>query len=407
MSSLSSAVRRNRRAILAVIVAALVLVSLARLVAGPAVDVARVERGPVVETLVVNGRVLARYRPDIGSAISGVVTAVAVEEGDHVTRGQTLVLLDDTELKSAETEALSRLRQAEARLKILGETTERENAEALARARAVLREAEAEWTRQEALAAEGLVSPSAVDAARRAVEVARSNVESADARAGSTAAGGEEREAASAARDEARAALEVARARLDRATVTAPADGVVLTRLVSPGTAVQPGTPLVVMALEDDTILLAQPDERALSKIRVGQAAKASADAYPDESFDAEVIYVSPSIDLERGTFDVKLGVTSPPEYLRPDMTLSVEFFVGREESALVVPASAVRDVAGDPWVIAIDGGRARKTPVELGIRGESIVEIRSGLDEGDLVMVEPGLRFDGRRLRARLGAEE
>jgi HlyD family secretion protein len=395
--------RRNRILILAIGGAAIVLTILWRLVAGPTVEGARVVKGAVVETLVVNGRVLARYRPEIGSAISGVVASVPVEEGDRVTEGETLVLLDGTELKSAEAEARSRLRQAEARLQLVGETTERENAEALERARAILREAEAEWTRQQKLAEEGLVAPSAVDAARRAVDVARSDVQAADARAKSTAVEGKEREVARAALDEARAALEVSRARLDRATITAPADGVVLSRLVAPGTAVQPGTPLLVMAFEDETLLLAQPDERALPKIHVGQEARASADAFSGESFDAEVMYVSPSIDLERGTFDVKLRAPDPPDYLRTDMTLSVEFLVGRKESALIIPASAVRDVAGQPWVLVVDG-RARQIPVELGIRGEAIVEVVSGLEEGNVVMTDPGLRFVDRRVRARLG---
>lgn len=400
-----AATQRGRVAI--GIVAAITVIVVLRLFIGPSTPAAHVVRKPVIETLVMNGRVLARYRPEIGSAIGGVVAEVKVEEGDKVKAGQEIARLDDTELRSLVVEARSRLRQAEARLRIVTSSNEQANAEGLKRARAILAEAENEWKRQQTLFAEGVTAQSSVDAARRAVDVARSDVASAEALAVTTREGGDEVRLASASLDEAKAALDSATARLDKATLRAPADGVVLSRLVAPGAAVQAGEPMFVMAFEQATLLLAQPDEKALPQVRVGQKAKASADAYPRESFDAEVSYVSPSVDLQRGTFDVKLSVPEPPPYLKTDMTLSVEIIVGEKKAALVIPVDAVRDIATEPWVVTIHTHKARKQPIVIGLRGERYVEVDKGLKESDIVALEPGLAMVGKHYRADIAKEE
>lgn len=400
------AATRRGRVVLGLLAGCAVVVAI-RLFIGGSAPAAHVVRGPVIETLVMNGRVLARYRPEIGAAIGGIVREVLVEEGDRVKAGQEILRLDDSELRSLVVESRSRVRQAEARLRIVSSSTERANVEGLQRARAILAEAENEWKRQQALFAEGVTSQSAVDAARRAVEVARSDVASAEALARTTAAGGDEVRLASASLDEARAALESATARLEKATVRAPSDGVVLSRLVAPGAAVQAGEPLFVMAFQQDALLLAQPDEKALPQVRVGQKAKASADAYPREAFDAEVSYVSPSVDLQRGTFDVKLSVPKPPAYLKTDMTLSVEIIVGERADAIVIPVDAVRDIATEPWVVIIHTHKARKQPVEIGLRGETFVEIEKGLAEGDIVALAPGLAMVGKHYRADIVKEK
>jgi HlyD family secretion protein len=400
-----AATRRGRAAI--GIAATITVIVGLRLFIGGSTPAAYVARKPVIETLVMNGRVLARYRPEIGASIGGVVREVKVEEGDKVKAGQEIAQLDDTELRALVVEARSRVRQAEARLRLVASANERANAEGLQRARAILVEAENEWKRQQSLFAEGVAAQSAVDSARRAVDVARSDVASAEALAVTTREGGDEVRLASASLDEARAALESATARLDKATLRAPSDGVVLSRLVAPGAAIQAGEPLFVMAFEQETLLLAQPDEKALPQVRVGQRAKASADAYPRDAFDARVSYVSPSVDLQRGTFDVKLTVPDPPAYLKTDMTLSVEIIVGEKKDALVIPVDAVRDIATEPWVVIIHTHKARKTPIVIGLRGEKYVEIEKGLNEGDIVALSPGLAMVGKHFRADIAKEK
>src|SRR5690606_31658565 len=108
-------------------------------------------------------------------------------------------------------------------------------------------------------------------------ESAQARLESVRASAGSLAAGGADRRVAEAAAAQAREALGAALARLELTQVRAPAAGTMLVRSVEPGDAVQPGRVLMEIALDGPTELLAFPDERAVARLRVGQAAVASA----------------------------------------------------------------------------------------------------------------------------------
>jgi HlyD family secretion protein len=84
----------------------------------------------------------------------------------------------------------------------------------------------------------------------------------------------------------------------------------------------------------------------------------------------------------------VKLRVPHPPAYLRQDMTVSADIEIERRPGALALRADAVHDPAGAaPWVLKVDGRRAARQPVELGLRGEGWVEVRKGLVAGDLVV--------------------
>jgi HlyD family secretion protein len=364
-----------------------VLLALAgRSLRGRAVEAVLVERTDLLETLVVSGRVLARSKASLGSPVTGRVEAVLVDEGDRVEAGQLLVRLD-------EREAAAELAEARAQLeKVRG--ADRRTAEEL-RTQAALRLSleERQLARIASLRAEGFVSEREEDDARKARDLAQSALASADATAKAAAQGGVEERSASAAE----AATE---ARLAQLRVVAPEPGVVLVRSVEPGDVVSPGKVLLVLALERETQLLAQPDEKNLPSLRVGQKARASADAFPDRSFAAEVISISPGVDVARGTVDVKLRVPDPPEELRTDMTLSVELEVEKKKGVLVVPLEAVRDAASEPWVLAIRGRRAVRTPVTLGARGGTVAEVSTGLDEGDRIVRLPGPTKDGQRVR-------
>jgi HlyD family secretion protein len=86
---------------------------------------------------------------------------------------------------------------------------------------------------------------------------------------------------------------------------------------------------------------------------------------------------------------EVKLRVPQPPAYLRQDMTVSADIEVGRSAGALTVPARAVHDAAGGaPWVLRLNGGHAERRAVTLGLRGNGVAEILSGLADGDTVVL-------------------
>jgi HlyD family secretion protein len=160
----------------------------------------------------------------------------------------------------------------------------------------------------------------------------------------------------------------------------------------------------MVLAMDGDPELLFDADERNIPFVQLGQRASASADAYPQQVFDATVSFIAPSIDPQRGTIEVRLVVAKPlPAFLKPDMTVSIDLTVATKAQALILPAQAVRGAATRaPWVMTVESGRARRRPVTLGIRGEGTIEIASGLNEGaEVVLPEARPLAEGARVRA------
>ncbi len=195
----------------------------------------------------------------------------------------------------------------------------------------------------------------------------------------------------------------MARARLDQTVIRAPASGTLIGRNVEPGDVVQPGKELMVLAPAGETQIIVQIDEKNLSQLKLGQKAIGSADAYPRERFAAELFYINPGIDALRGSVEIKLRVPDPPDYLRQDMTVSVDIEVARRAGVVVVPSGAVHDAAGgEPWVLAVEGHRAVRRPVTLGFRGEGRVEVVQGVRPGDRLVAAAGAGIvSGQRVRA------
>jgi HlyD family secretion protein len=368
--------------------------------AGPEVEAARVERRDLVQSVVASGRVAKPHRVDIGSQVVGTVIEVPVSEGQAVKAGQPLVVLDAAESEALVRQAETAVVQAEARLRQLRELQLPVASQSLRQAEANLSNARAQYERNQQLFKSGYVGQAALDDARRNVDVAETQVETAHKQVQTAQPAGSDSALAVTALEQARANLQAARARHKYTTISAPADGTLIARNVERGDVVQPGKALMVLSPAGETQLVLQLDERNLSRLSLGLKAVASADAYPAQRFDAEVVYINPGVDAQRGTVEVKLRVPQPPDYLRDDMTVSVDIEVARRTAVLTLPADAVR--AGDghsPWVLAVRDGRAVKQPVKLGLRGEGSVEIVEGLAEGELAVatgtagVSPGER--------------
>ena len=164
---------------------------------------------------------------------------------------------------------------------------------------------------------------------------------------------------------------------------------------------VQPGVAMLGLAPDGETQLLLQVDERNLGKLALGQKAVASADAYPDQRFNAVVSYINPGIDITRASLEAKLTVADPPGYLRQDMTVSVDIEVARRDNALILPVRSVHDaLSAAPWVMGVRGGRAYKQPVHVGLLGATDVEILDGINERDQVVPVNSGVLTGQRIR-------
>lgn len=376
------------------------------LLLGPVVNFDTIVRAEFVQSVVASGHVEARFRVNIGSQITGVVTEVPASEGQTVKAGDTLVVLDDREARAAVLQAEGAVAQAEARLRQMSELTVPSAEEALRQAKATLLNAEQILGRATKLARDGFGTKVALDEATKSLDIARAQVRNAELQIFTNRPGGSDYVMVQTQLNQARAGLATAQSRLSYTIITAPRDGILISRDVERGNIVQPSNVLMKLSPAGETQLVIQIDEKNLGLIAVGQKALASADAFPKETFAAEVFYINPGIDLQRASVEVQLRVPAPPAHLRQDMTVSVDIEVAKRPNALVGSAAILRGLAdGKPWVLKVNSGYARRQPVKLGLVSAGKVEIVDGLAEGDRVLLSTVNVADGARIRARAPA--
>jgi HlyD family secretion protein len=373
-----------------------------RLLLGPEIVVEQVKRANLVKTVVASGHFETPFRVEIGSQMTGVVTEVLVDEGEHVLSGQELIHLDAREIKAAVVQSQGALAQAEARLKQLNELTLPAAREALAQAKASLLDSQNTFDRTSSLFKSGFSPNSALDEAQKNLDVAKAQVRSAELQVFTASPGGSDYVVAETQVNQARANLEASQSRLAYTTITAPRDGVLISRNVEKGSVVQAGKALLVLAPNGISQLVIGIDERNLGLIELGEPALASADAFPEQKFEGKVSYINPSVDITRASVEVKLNVEQPPTFLRQDMTVSVDIEVGRRDNVTVLGTRFVHDLQTEtPWVLAAVNGRAVKRDVKVGLRGLNDVEITDGITLGDKIIPSLSGVISGQRIRA------
>jgi HlyD family secretion protein len=367
---------------------------------GPLVSASPVTRSNIEQHLVASGRVRVVTRVQLNAQVAARVVRMAVREGHRVQAGELLAQLDESEADAAVVEARAAVAQARGRAEQLREVSAVVAGERVREAAANFARAQSDLTRVEALAKGGAVAVRDVEEARRTLEVARAARTAALAQQQGAGVDGADARVAAAALREAEARLAAAQVRLAQTRVVAPQTGVVLVRHVDAGDVVRPGDALFEFAGDGATEIVIEPDERNLAWLRVDQSGKASADAYPDQVFDARITYIAPAVDRQRGSIEVRLAVPEPPATLRPDMTVSVDLTVASANNVFTLPSDSIRDAAtAAPWVFVVEDGAVVRRNVRLGIAGEGRSEIVSGVAEGDLVVVssvrtlEPGQR--------------
>jgi len=361
---------------------------------GPAFDGVQVAARPLVQTVVATGRVVAVSRAQVGSPVTGVVLERRVQEGDAVQPGDVLAVLRADDLAAA-------AREAQAALAQLQQSTRPQAQAALREAEARLAQASREAARRRDLFQRQLIAREAMEQAAQAETIARTGAEQARL-AASSLADGQPNEAA------ARARVATAQAQLAKTTIRAEVAGTVLTRDAEPGDLVQPGRVLFEIARSGATEVLVPLDEKNLEVLALGQPAMCIADAYPSRPFPAKLTFIAPSVDPQRGSVDIRLTVAPVPDFLRQDMTVSVNVETGRRDRALVVPNDALGNVDGDRaqlWLVA--DGRATRRQVVLGLRGLALTEVTRGLEAGDWILADADAAVEeGQRARVNAGAQ-
>jgi HlyD family secretion protein len=370
-----------------------------------------VARGTLTVAVTGTGTVEPAALVEVRSRATGLVTRVAVEDGQPVRRGQMLVELDDPDARAAVQAAQAALQSAlaaeasaRARLAQLRagpspfEIAQAE--EAVAQAEAALARARETLARQERLLAEGYVAQAVVDQARSEVEIAASQVRAARARLADLRATPRPEDVAQAEAalrqaaaqvQQARASLAQAEQRVGETRIVAPIDGVVVHKAVDVGQTViggggVGGTLVAVLARVDPLYATVYVDESDIGGIHPGMPVTLTADALPDQPLRGRVVQIAARAVVNQNVtqFAVKVVLEDPPPSLRLGMTVDAEFVVARAADVLVVPQEAVRGST----VTVVRDGRLQPRRVRTGLSDGRMVEVREGLAEGEVVVL-------------------
>lgn len=343
---------------------------------GPVVSTYIVKQQPLVQTVVASGRLENVSRTEIGSEISGIVLERRVQEGDQIQVGDLLLVIQSDDLKAQVREAENAIQELR-RIRYPQAQVELQSAEFQ------LQQASREAKRRQNTEP-GVLSLEEKEQAVEAESLARNNLAAARLKAQSLAPGQvEERTLIER--------LNALKAQLAKSEVRAQVAGTILTREVEAGDVVQPGKTLFTLAVDGPTQILVPLDEQNLPFLALGQQAQIIADAYPERPFPAQLNFIAPSIDPQRGTVDVKLGVNPVPDFLRQDMTVSVNIETARRDHALVINNDALFDIKGNKanvWLVR--DHKLYRQNVEFGLKSATQVEILKGLKEGDQILQDP-----------------
>ena len=322
--------------------------------------------------VVANGYVVARTKASVSAKIAGRLAFLGVSEGSQVQRGDIIARLENAEYQAAVSEA--------------------EATVASARATQIESEAERDQLQREARRARDLRTQNPNLVTQQDVEAAESRAAQADARVRAQAARVQAAEAG----------LRLAHANLDNTVIRAPFAGTVLRKEAEVGEVVAPSvggglTRGAVVTMADLRTLEVEVDvnEAYIARVRSGQQARITLDAYPDTAFRGSARQVVPTADRQRATVQVKVSILDHDPRILPEMGAKVEFLedvvaAGGAAAAprIVVPAAAVRTEGGKPVVWVVRAGRLEVREVQAGPVSGGFREIRSGLAGGEVVVI-------------------
>ncbi len=352
----------------------------------------KVDRGEILRKVTASGKLRALNTIKVGAEVSGQVTRVYVDFNSQVAAGQVLAEIDPTRFRA-------RVQQAEAQVSLARASLLQAEANAV-RAQTDLEIQQREFGRRRNLEAGGFVSKSGLDNASSLLATARASAKSTNALI------------ASARAQIAQSTAELASAQLDlrRTRIVAPTGGVVINKLVEPGTTVAASfqTPNLFEIAADTTRMQveASVDEADIGQVQGAQQVRFTVDAYPDEAFTASVRQIRKAATETQNvvSYLVILEVANPEGKLLPGMTANVEIVTGRVASSLRVPTNALRfrpraaDLpeekerpgASQPtvWLVSSDPFKPSPKPVKVGLQGEDFVQILGGVNAGENVVV-------------------
>ena len=396
----------------------------------PVVEVQRVRSisagsAPAGVVLNATGYIVAAHRIEVAAKVIGKVKWIGVDKGDLVREGAVLVRLEDDEYQAQLTQAKGQLNSLQAKLdEAINGSRPEEIAQALANvntAQSDLDNARITLDRNKRLLKDGVMAQQVIDDAQARYDNALHRVNSLQ-KAYELVKLGPRKEEIDSLRgqvEQARGAVNYAETNLANTIIRAPVTGTILERAVEKGEFVTTsfvgdrGAKGYVVSLADLNDLEVELDiaQNDFSKLHALQHGAVTTDAFPDRKYDGFIKEISPEANRQKATVQIKVKISKPDTYLRPEMNASVAFAaedntprkstsaadVPPAKAVVIVPASALHDGA----VFVLLDGKALRRTVTTGATSPQGVRVERGLVGGeDLITNPPAGLKDGDKVR-------
>ena len=355
---------------------------------------------PLSKRISAVGTLAAEESAELSFKVTGRLQKLFVDIGSSVQSGAVLAQLEREEYAYRVEGARAALLQARARLGLppdgAGDEVEAEATAVVRQNRARMEQARAELERSKSLLDQGLVSRSAFDVAEANFKVADSqyndSLEEVNNRRGILL--------------QRRSDLALAEQQLRDTSLVAPFSGGVQARRANVGEYVAAGTPVLSLVKISPIRLRLEIPERDARFIAKGLAVTVRREG-DTAAFTGTVARISPALEASNRSLVVEAEIPNPHGALRPGAFVKAEIVSDADGPALVVPASSVVVFAGIEKVVTVKEKKALERPVVTGRRTADIVEIVSGLADGDLVVEKPGNLATGMPVQPESGAAE
>ena len=344
----------------------------------PSASVAAVTRGTIVHTLNLAGQFQPYQVVDVHAKVSGYISNIYVDIGDKVRQGQVLAVLEVPELSAQLKGTIADVAQSK------DEIVRAEHE--VARAQSVHAALHADYTRlkQASKAQPGLIAEQELDDAQAKDLASESQIDAAK----SALSAAKQKSAAASANHDRVSALE------GYTKVTAPLDGVIIWRYADTGALIQAGTssdtqslPIVKLSQSGLLRLRLPVPEDAVSYIHEGATVNVRVDAV-HRTFAGKVVRFTRNVSLATRTMETEIDVENKDLSLTPGMYANTAIQLEQHNNVLTIPEPALLQDGNKTTVLVVDADhRVQIRNVSVGLQGSDRVEIRSGLQEGDLVI--------------------
>jgi HlyD family secretion protein len=379
--------------------------------------IALAKRTDIAQTIAANGRVVPNFEVEIKPKASGKIIKLPYDVSAAVKEGDLLVQLDPIDESRAVAQAEASLSSLQNKLEgsklnsqiaQLNLKTELDKARAnLSAAETRAKEVQAKFDRQKKLYEGEFISTEEFQTSTTELAQAKTDLENAKVRFKelntqqlNVKFQQKEVAASKATVDSSRVGLLNAQQRLSETKIYAPINGVVTSRpaqiglIVSSGiNNVSGGTTLMTIADLSQIFTIASVDESDIGRVKLGQKARITADAFGGEKFAGEVVQIASKGLNESNvvTFEVKIKLLGDAEQkLKPEMTTNIEIIVDEASDAVVVPIEALNKKNGHEYVLVLTDRKKKPTrrAVQTGISDGTNTQITAGLEEGETVLV-------------------